>query len=534
MKAVRSLYVFLTLLAILAVSTSSAAAQAGTPSPAASALGTAFTYQGKLTSGGEPVNGSYDFEFKLYNDPSAGSQVGSAFDVSNVTVNNGLFTAQLDFGNVFDGTALYLEIGVKPASSAGAYTPITPRRFLSATPYAQYAMQAGSVAWSGITGIPAGVTSGSTYQNVRVVAKSGGDYTTITDALKSINDASASNPYLIFVAPGVYTETVTMKPFVDIQGSGESTTKITSYNTDASTGTVTGASNAELRFLTVENAGSGDQYSVQVAFYNENTDSMRLTHVTLTTYSNVGNTLDGIASSNATNLTLSNVSINCLEAPNEPLTQYYINGIATNSDTLTLKDVSINIPTPQQDSDFSNASGIYVRGSSLTLTNSTIMISGAVHETYGLKIDASISTTLMGVMISLSGQANNSGVQSSDNSSLTIDHSVFNLTGYGNQGVHILNSHSSQRHLVNINSSVITANGQVDNVGLESDQDADITYLVNNSQITGSTNTILISGIAIARIGSSQLSGGPVTGDTVTCIGDYDENFSSTGYTTCP
>ena len=312
MKAVRSLYVFLTLLAILAVSTSSAAAQAGTPSPAASALGTAFTYQGKLTSGGEPVNGSYDFEFKLYNDPSAGSQVGSAFDVSNVTVNNGLFTAQLDFGNVFDGTALYLEIGVKPASSAGAYTPITPRRFLSATPYAQYAMQAGSVAWSGITGIPAGVTSGSTYQNVRVVAKSGGDYTTITDALKSINDASASNPYLIFVAPGVYTETVTMKPFVDIQGSGESTTKITSYNTDASTGTVTGASNAELRFLTVENAGSGNQNSVQVAFYNENTDSMRLTHVTLTTYSNVGNTLDGIASSNATNLTLSNVSINCL------------------------------------------------------------------------------------------------------------------------------------------------------------------------------------------------------------------------------
>ena len=41
-------------------------------------VGTGFTYQGKLTDGGAPANGTYDFEFKLYDDLSVGSQVGSA------------------------------------------------------------------------------------------------------------------------------------------------------------------------------------------------------------------------------------------------------------------------------------------------------------------------------------------------------------------------------------------------------------------------------------------------------------------------
>ncbi len=31
-----------------------------------SALGTVFTYQGKLTDGGVPANGSYDFRFYLW------------------------------------------------------------------------------------------------------------------------------------------------------------------------------------------------------------------------------------------------------------------------------------------------------------------------------------------------------------------------------------------------------------------------------------------------------------------------------------
>ena len=99
---------------------------------------------------------------------------------------------------------------------------------------------------------------GSGYRNVIVVAKSGGDFTSIQAALDSITDASDTNRYLVWVAPGVYNERVTMKPYVDIEGAGEQVTRITyggSSNPD--TGTVVGANDAELRFLTVESTGGG-------------------------------------------------------------------------------------------------------------------------------------------------------------------------------------------------------------------------------------------------------------------------------------
>lgn len=35
-------------------------------------MGTAFTYQGRLISGGNPANGVYDFKFSLYDDKKAG------------------------------------------------------------------------------------------------------------------------------------------------------------------------------------------------------------------------------------------------------------------------------------------------------------------------------------------------------------------------------------------------------------------------------------------------------------------------------
>src|SRR5262249_44586290 len=56
-------------------------------------------------------------------------------------VTNGLFTAPLNFGaNVITGQALWLEIGVRPAASQGAYTTLTPRQPLTAAPAALFAM----------------------------------------------------------------------------------------------------------------------------------------------------------------------------------------------------------------------------------------------------------------------------------------------------------------------------------------------------------------------------------------------------------
>ncbi|MFN8488818.1 MAG: hypothetical protein U0350_14545 [Caldilineaceae bacterium] len=103
------------------------------------ALGTNIPYQGQLKDNGTAANGVYDFQFKLYDDASAGSQVGSDMNQEDVTVANGLFSVALDFGGgVFNGEARYLEIGVRPGASTSAYTTLAPRRSLLASPYAQY------------------------------------------------------------------------------------------------------------------------------------------------------------------------------------------------------------------------------------------------------------------------------------------------------------------------------------------------------------------------------------------------------------
>ena len=113
-------------------------------------VGTAFTYQGRLTAGGAPANGDYDLQFTLRDAPTAGNAVGSPIATAPVTVSNGLFTVSLDFGaGVFNGTALWLDIGVRTNGSVAAYALLTPRQSLTATPFAVQAQNATTAATAG-------------------------------------------------------------------------------------------------------------------------------------------------------------------------------------------------------------------------------------------------------------------------------------------------------------------------------------------------------------------------------------------------
>ena len=105
----------------------------------AAPLGTAFTYQGRLTDGGT-ANGSYDLTFKLFDALNGPSQVGTTVTNSATSLSNGLFTVALDFGEgMFTGSARWLEIGVRTNGSAGAYATLVPRQPLTPAPYATYA-----------------------------------------------------------------------------------------------------------------------------------------------------------------------------------------------------------------------------------------------------------------------------------------------------------------------------------------------------------------------------------------------------------
>jgi hypothetical protein len=136
----------------------------GRSTEAVTALGSAFTYQGRLTDSGSPANGTYDLRFILFDAETGGAQVGSTQTKDDVTVTNGLFSVELDFGAAaFNGDARWMEIAVRPGSSSAAHTVLSPRQPLSPSPYSLYAKTAGGVAVPfAATGTTAGAPSSTT------------------------------------------------------------------------------------------------------------------------------------------------------------------------------------------------------------------------------------------------------------------------------------------------------------------------------------------------------------------------------------
>ncbi|MEM6575037.1 MAG: hypothetical protein AAF736_12250 [Pseudomonadota bacterium] len=106
----------------------------------AAPLESAFSYQGELQQGGQPASGQFDFSFALFDADTGGSPLGSAIELQDVAVVNGIFTVQLDFGiSPFAGDQLWLEIEVGPDVSAQPLEPLLPRQPVSAVPYALHA-----------------------------------------------------------------------------------------------------------------------------------------------------------------------------------------------------------------------------------------------------------------------------------------------------------------------------------------------------------------------------------------------------------
>jgi hypothetical protein len=248
-----------------------------------------------------------------------------------------------------------------------------------------------------------------------------------------------NNPYLIKLGPGVYdigTTSLQMKPYVDIEGSGEKTTKITGIVTNTTSppthGTVNGASNAELRFVTVENTGGGQH---TVALLNSSA-SPSILHVTASASVGSGSNRYGVYN-------------------------YSSSPVMTNVTASASGGASFQF-------------GVYNDSSSPVMTNVTASASGATAINYGVANDSSFPV-MTNVTASAWGTANNYGVYNDSSSPV-----MTNVTARAFQGT--LNKYGVYNRssgTVKINHSVIS--GTTNTIRNESG----VTTRVGNTQLDG-------------------------------------------------
>lgn len=347
--------------------------------------------------------------------------------------------------------------------------------------------------------------------SIVTVAKRGGDFTSIQAALDSIGDSGPHKHYLVQVGPGTYSETVTMKPYVDVEGAGELLTIITyGGSAEENTGTVVGANHAELRSLTVQNTG-GNAYAI--AIYNFHT-SPHLTHVTasvsggLTSVHGVYNSFSspvmtdmvtsgsgGYWCNGVTNLNSSPIMTDLVASCSGGTDHYGVNNQYSSPKMM-------DVIASATGGSWSN--GVFNLYGSPAMKNVIASASGG--SIYDIGVNNSHSSpSMMGVTASASGGADNYGI-GNNSSSPTIQNSAFTADGSSGNCYGMFNISGEELY----------------------------TVTVSYSLIVGSTNAIHNDPAFSVHIETSQLSGGAIIGGgTMSCVDVLDEN-SIYYATTCP
>jgi hypothetical protein len=112
----------------------------------AAPVSTTFAFTAGLGAPNGSFNGPCDLRFRLFDTATAGSQVGPTVERADVPISNGRFTTTLDFGDVFQGDARFVEIAARcPAADTGPFTTNANRVELRATPHALFARLAGAL-----------------------------------------------------------------------------------------------------------------------------------------------------------------------------------------------------------------------------------------------------------------------------------------------------------------------------------------------------------------------------------------------------
>ncbi len=428
------------------------------------------------------------------------------------------------------------------------------------------------VAPGGLVRIPTGSTclSAETTLNLNsyiktVLVSPGGDLRAAVNA--------ATSGTMIKIEPGTYdlgVTTLTMKSGVDLEGSGEGLTTITSQVNGAAaipnSGTITLASGSEVRFLTVANNAPGTVYRVAVYASGVN-QTARLTNVTLTTAGGGNNLAMFCNNSAAPTIRNSTVSMNTNSTNNYGI--YNKTGSAPNilDSTVTVSGggfdygiYNVSSSSPNILNSTITASGgstanygMFSDNSTPNIRNSDITVSGGnLTTTFGISNSNGSNATIQNINIEASGITNNTnntnnGIFNDTGSFATIQDSNLNVTG-GNSNNGMKNIAST----VNVYNTVINAGGSSDNYGIVNNngttmtaqnliinasggsvtntgiQNNSSTTTILNSLIKGAFFSIVNTGTSTTTVGSSQL-GNVVSGPSITfnCLYTYLTNLTT-------
>jgi hypothetical protein len=334
--------------------------------------------------------------------------------------------------------------------------------------------------------------------------------TALQVALVNITTNSATNPWLIMVEPGIYdlgSASLAMKDYVDIQGSGQDVTTITSTQSRGSSnlGVINVASgvHAELSNLTVKNTSSD---AIGIA-NSSNTFSAFRTTVLIP-----GGAVSsfGILSSGSATYNLINIQISSSNNSSE--------AIYLGSGNPLVKDVTVNV---QNTSAVVFSLGIGVVGGAATIEGANVTVGGA-QINYGLETSTGAAATVLDSRFTATGGTDAYGIYLSGASAAFTNVTATAVTA---SGTSLADGFYNAGSTATVNNSTLTAKG-TPTVGFGLQNAAAVTTAVNQSTLTGTADGIVVSNGSV-NVGASQVAGGAIfaLGTTLTCTGAYSAAY---------